>query len=100
MALTPLMVGRLDEGLRGELRGEIKAGSEDLTWHLEVRDRVAWGGRRRRGEAAMVGRRGEGDRADRRAPHGTDVRERRHLCRSAQSRREYAFRQIRQRGLG
>jgi hypothetical protein len=36
----------------------------------------------------------EGDGADRRAPHGSDVRE------SAQSQREYAFRQIRQRGLG
>jgi hypothetical protein len=42
----------------------------------------------------------EGDGADRRAPHGSDVRERRCLCQSAQSRREYAFRQIRQRGLG
>jgi hypothetical protein len=42
----------------------------------------------------------EGDGADRRAPHGSDVRERRRLCQSAQSRREYAFRQIRQRGLG
>jgi hypothetical protein len=49
---------------------------------------AARGGRRRRGEAAMVGRRGEGDGADRRAPHGSDVRERRRLCRSAQSRRE------------
>jgi hypothetical protein len=47
----------------------------------------------------MVGRRGEGDGADRRAPHGSDVRER-CPCRSAQSRREYAFRQIRQRSLG
>jgi hypothetical protein len=42
----------------------------------------------------------EGDGADRRAPHGSDVRERRCLCQSAQSRREYAIRQIRQRGLG
>jgi hypothetical protein len=48
----------------------------------------------------MVGRRGEGDGADKRAPHGSDVRERRRLCRSAQSQREYAFRQIRQCGLG
>jgi hypothetical protein len=38
--------------------------------------------------------------ADRRAPHGSDMRERRRLCRSAQSQREYAFRQICQRGLG
>jgi hypothetical protein len=58
------------------------------------------GGRRRRGEVKTVGQRGEGDGADRRAPHGSDVRERMRLCRSAQSRREYAFRQIRQRGLG
>jgi hypothetical protein len=48
----------------------------------------------------MVGRRGEGDGANRQAPHGSDVRERRRLCRSAQSQREYAFRQIRQHGLG
>jgi hypothetical protein len=96
----PLVAGRLDEGLRGELRGGIKAGSEDLTWHLEVGGRVAWGGQRRRGEAATVGRRGEGHGADRRAPHGSDVRERRRLCRSAQCQREYAFRQIRQRRVG
>jgi hypothetical protein len=42
----------------------------------------------------------EGDGADRRAPLGGDVRERRRLCRSAQGQREYAFRKIRQRGLG
>jgi hypothetical protein len=41
----------------------------------------------------------EGDGAVRRAPHGSDVRERRCLCQSAQSRREYTFQQIRQRGL-
>jgi hypothetical protein len=29
-----------------ELRGGIKAGSEDLAWHLEVGGRAAWGGRR------------------------------------------------------
>jgi hypothetical protein len=37
-----------------------------------------------------IGRRGEGDEADRRAPHGSDVRE----------RRKYTFRQIRQGCLG
>jgi hypothetical protein len=42
----------------------------------------------------------EVDGADRRPPHGSDVRESRRLCQSAQSRREYAFRQIRQPGLG
>jgi hypothetical protein len=42
----------------------------------------------------------QGDGAVRRAQHGSDVRERRGLCQSAQSQREYAFRQIRQRGLG
>jgi hypothetical protein len=40
----------------------------------------------------MVDRREEGDGADRQAPHGGDVRERRRLCQSAQGRREYAFR--------
>jgi hypothetical protein len=49
---------------------------------------VARGSRRRRGEAATVSRCGEGDGPDRQAPHGSDVRERRRLCRSAQSRRE------------
>jgi hypothetical protein len=46
----------LDEGLRSEIKGEIKAWSEDLTWHLEVGGRAARGGRRRR--VATVGRRG------------------------------------------
>jgi hypothetical protein len=59
--------------------------SEGLAWHLELGGRAAWGGRRRRGEAATIDRRGEGDGADRRAPHGSDVRERRRLCWSAQS---------------
>jgi hypothetical protein len=36
----------------------IKAWNEDLAWHLEVRGRAARGGRRRREEVAMVGRRG------------------------------------------
>jgi hypothetical protein len=39
-----------------KLRGEIKAWSEDLAWHLEVAGRAARGGRRRR--VATVGRRG------------------------------------------
>jgi hypothetical protein len=30
MALTPLMARRLDDGLRGEIKGEIKALSEYL----------------------------------------------------------------------
>jgi hypothetical protein len=76
MALTPLMVGRLDEGLRGEIKRGIKAWSEDLAWHPEVGGWEARGGWRRRGEAATVGRRGEEDGADRRAPHGSDMRER------------------------
>jgi hypothetical protein len=37
----------LDEGLRGKLRGGIKAESEDLAWHPEVGGRAARGGRRR-----------------------------------------------------
>jgi hypothetical protein len=48
---------------------------------------------------STVGRRGEGDGADRRTPHGNDVRERRRLCPTVQGRREYAFQQIRQHGL-
>jgi hypothetical protein len=44
----------------------------------------------------MVGWHGEGDEADRRAPHGGDVRKRRRLCRSVQGQREYAFQKIRQ----
>jgi hypothetical protein len=56
MALTPLMVGRLDDGLRSEIKGEIKALSEDLAWHLKVGGRAAWGGWRRR--VATVGRQG------------------------------------------
>jgi hypothetical protein len=61
------------------------------------RRRVAGGNEE---ERQRVGRRGEGDEADRRAPHGSDVRERRRLYRNAQSRRKYAFRQIRQSCLG
>jgi hypothetical protein len=76
MALTPLMAGRLVEGLRGEIKRGIKTWSENLAWHPEVGGPAVQGGRRRREEAAMVGRRGEGDEADRRAPHGGDVRER------------------------
>jgi hypothetical protein len=45
------------------------------------------GGRRRRGEATTVGRRGEGDGADRRAPHGSDVREKASLPECAKSKR-------------
>jgi hypothetical protein len=47
IVLTPLMMGRLDEGLRGEIKGGIKAWSEDLAWHPEVGGWAAWGGWRR-----------------------------------------------------
>jgi hypothetical protein len=47
-----------------------------------------------------IGRRGEGDEADRRAPHGSDVRERRRLYRNVQSQRKHTFRQICQGCLG
>jgi hypothetical protein len=87
-------------GYGGKLRGGIKAWSEDLAWHPEVGGRAARGGWRRREEAETVSQCGEGDEADRRAPHGGDVRERRRLCWSAQCRREYAFHKIRQRSLG
>jgi hypothetical protein len=56
IAVMPLMAGRLDEGLRSEIKGEIKAWSEDLTWHLEVGGWAVRGGRRRL--VAMVGWRG------------------------------------------
>jgi hypothetical protein len=47
-SLNAIDGGRLDEGLRGKLRGRgIKAWSEDLAWHLKVGGRVAWGRRRR-----------------------------------------------------
>jgi hypothetical protein len=55
---------------------------------------------RRSGTVSEIGRRGEGDEADRWAPHGSDVRERRHLYRNVQSRRKYTFRQICQGCLG
>jgi hypothetical protein len=53
MTLTPLKVGRLDEGIKG---GGIKWGyqggeSEDFDWHLDVGGRAARGGRRQREEA-------------------------------------------------
>jgi hypothetical protein len=47
IALMPLMAGRLDEGLRSEIKGGIKAWNEDLAWHLEVGGQAARGGRRR-----------------------------------------------------
>jgi hypothetical protein len=50
------MAGRLDEGLRSEIKGGIKAWNEDLAWHLEVGGRVAWGDQRRREEVVTVGR--------------------------------------------
>jgi hypothetical protein len=52
------MVGRLDEGLRGEIKRGIKTWSEDIAWHLEVWGRATWGGRRRREEVATVSRQG------------------------------------------
>jgi hypothetical protein len=70
MALTPLMVGRLDEGLR---RG-IKAWSEYLAGHLEVGGRAVRGGRGRREKAATVGRRGRKTKLTAR-PHLAERRE-------------------------
>jgi hypothetical protein len=54
------MAGRLDEGLRSEIKGGggIKAWNEDLAWHLEVGGRATRGGRRRREEVATIGQRG------------------------------------------
>jgi hypothetical protein len=59
MVLTPLMVGRLDEGLKGEIKGGIKAWSEDLAWHPEVGGRVArvaGGDEKKRQRSAGVGK--------------------------------------------
>jgi hypothetical protein len=96
------MAGWLDEGLRGEIcGGGIKAWSEDLAWHPEVGGRAARGGRRRREEVATVSRRGEGDEADRQAPHGSDVREREDVSAGVRKAEENtAFGNLRQRGLG
>jgi hypothetical protein len=58
IALMPLMAGQLDEGLRSEIKGGIKAWNEDLAWHLEVGGQAARGGRRRREEVATVSRGG------------------------------------------
>jgi hypothetical protein len=88
---------RLNEGLRG---GESRRGVKTLLGisMLEAeRRRVAGGDEEKR---QQVGQHGEGDEADRRAPHGSDVGEKRHLCRNAQSQRKYAFRQMRQSCLG
>jgi hypothetical protein len=52
------MAGRLDEGLRSEIKGGIKAWSEYLAGHLGVGGQTAWGGRRRREEVAMVSQQG------------------------------------------
>jgi hypothetical protein len=42
--LNAIEGGRLNEGLRGELKGGIKVGSEDLAWYLDVGGRAAHGG--------------------------------------------------------
>jgi hypothetical protein len=47
ISLMPLMVGGLLRGYGVELKGGIKARSEDLAWHLEVGGRAMEGGRRR-----------------------------------------------------
>jgi hypothetical protein len=88
MALTPLKTGAR---LRGGLRGGNDGGATNSSGGIRGWSWAARGGRRQRGEAATVSERGGGDGADRQAPHGSDVRERRRLCQSAQSQREYAF---------
>jgi hypothetical protein len=59
------------------LRREIKAWGKYLGGHLEVRGRLVRGGRRRRENAAGVGRRGGEDIADKRGPLDRETRERR-----------------------
>jgi hypothetical protein len=88
--------GEVKRGIRGGDGGRVRNDSGGIRGCSYS----ARGGRRRRGEITTVDRCGEGDGADRWAPHGSDVRERMRLCRSVQGRREYTFRQIRQRGLG
>jgi hypothetical protein len=88
------VAGGSNDGVNGfntiEDGGEVKRG---IMAGRVTAQAASEGGARWRGVA-------KGDGADRRAPHGNDVRERRCLYQSAQSRREYAFRQLRQRGLG
>jgi hypothetical protein len=96
---------RLNEGLRGG--GGIKRGDPGgerrpcLVSRCWTPGGAGWPeATRRSGTVSEIGRHGEGDEADRQGPHGSDVRERRCLCRNAQSRRKYTFRQIRQGCLG
>jgi hypothetical protein len=80
VALTPLKMGAR---LRGGLRGGDDGGASNGSGGIRGWSWAARGGQRRWGEATTVGRHGEGDGADRRAPHGNDVKERRRLCWSA-----------------
>jgi hypothetical protein len=52
----PLLAGRLDEGLRSEIKEGNQGVSEYLIGHLEVGGRAARGGRRQWEKAATVGR--------------------------------------------
>jgi hypothetical protein len=54
----------------------MKAWGKYLVGHLEVRGRVARGGRTRREKAAEVGRRGGEDIANKRGPLDRETRER------------------------
>jgi hypothetical protein len=45
--LNAIEGGWLNEGLRWELKGGIKVGSEDLAWYLDVGGQAARGGQRR-----------------------------------------------------
>jgi hypothetical protein len=68
---------------------------KDFDRHLNARGWAAWGrwpGLAMRGGCTIgTGRLGEGDEADGRGPHGSDVRERRYHCWNAQARRKDAF---------
>jgi hypothetical protein len=73
------MAGRLDEGLRGGIKGGggIKAWSQDLAWHLEVggRARAGWlEVTRRSGNGRPAGEEGE---ADSPSPLDRETREKR-----------------------
>jgi hypothetical protein len=97
VALMPLMVGRLDEGLRSEIKGGgggTKAWSEDLAWHLEVGGRAALGDRRRREEVATVGQRGKEDESDSPGPLDREMR-RRQPAQKARTKRENILPQLR-----
>jgi hypothetical protein len=84
------MVG---EGLKRGIKRRNQGGGVKTLTGISMLEagRCGWlGAVRRGGGAARIGRCEEGDKADWRAPYGSDVRERSH-CRNVQTRRKDAF---------